>query len=91
MELLMICFFSLFFLVSIIGIIIRLRSLCKKNSTMSIELYDNGNLSTDLSNVYAGRLADTTVRSSVRYHKSLYKTNNDYEEYRNSIRNLDLP
>lgn len=91
MELLMICFFTLFFLISIIGIITRLRSLFTKNSTMSIELYDNGKLSTDLSNIYAGRLADTTVRSSVRYHKSLYKTNDDYEKYRKRIRKLDLP
>lgn len=91
MELLMICFFTLFFLISIIGIIIRLISISTKSNVVSIELYDDGRFSTDLSNVYVGRLADATVRSSVRFHKSLYKTKDDYELYRNNIRELNLP
>lgn len=91
MELLMICFFTLFFLISIIGIVIRLISISIKSNMVSIELYDDGKYATDLSNVYVGRLADATVRSSVRFHKSLYKTNDDYEQYRNSIRELNLP
>ncbi|MEY8426078.1 hypothetical protein AALB52_26150 [Lachnospiraceae bacterium 38-14] len=91
MELLMICFFTLFFLISIIGIIIRLISISTKRNVASIELYDDGSFSTNLNNVYVGRLADATVRSSVRFHKSLYKTKDDYEQYRNNIRELNLP
>lgn len=91
MKILVICFFSIFFLVSFIGIIFRLSVILKKNTEVKIELYDNSKLATNLSDVYVGRLSDTSVRSSVRYHKSLYKNNNDYEEYRDSIRKLELP
>lgn len=91
MTILIVCFFGLFFVFSIIGIAIKVNSILVSNNKVKIELYENGKLSTDLSNVYVGRLADTSVRSSVRYHKSLYKTNNDYEEYRNNIRKLSLP
>ena len=91
MKILVICFFSIFFLVSFIGIIFRLSVILKKNTEVKIELYDNSKLATNLSDVYVGRLSDTSVRSSVRYHKSLYKNNNYYEEYRDSIRKLELP
>lgn len=69
----------------------KLISFLLKDDKVKVELYDDGKLNTNLEEMYAGRLADTTVRSSVRYHKSLYKTNNNYEEYRNTIRKLDLP
>lgn len=91
MENLIICFFTLFFVISFVGIVIKLFSICRKNSYIKIDLYEDGRPSVNLSNVYAGRLADTSVRSSVRYHKSLYKTYNDYEQYRESVRKLNLP
>ena len=91
MKIIVICFFSVFFLVSLIGIIFRLKVILRKNDEVKIELYNNSKLATNLSNVYVGRLSDSTVRSSVRYHKSLYKNNSDYEEYREGIRKLELP
>ena len=91
MTILIVCFFVLFFVISIIGIVIKINSILVSNNKIEIKLYDNEELSTDLSNIYVGRLADTSVRSSVRYHKSLYKINNDYEVYRNDIRKLNLP
>lgn len=91
MTILIVCFFGLFFLISIIGVVLKINSILTNDNKVKIELYDNGKFSTDLSNVYIGRLADTSVRSSVRYHKSLYKTNNDYEKHRNDVRKLSLP
>ena len=91
MKIIVICFFSVFFLVSLIGIIFRLKVILRKNDEVKIELYNNSKLATNLRNVYVGRLSDSTVRSSVRYHKSLYKNNSDYEEYREGIRKLELP
>jgi hypothetical protein len=93
MKILVIGFFLIFYTVSIIGIIIKMKNISSKNrgNKIKIELYDNEELSTNLKNFYMGRLSDKSVRSSVRYHNSLYKTNNDYEQYRNSIRKLELP
>lgn len=91
MQILIICFFTLFFVISILGIIKRLLTICAKCTDSKIELYDDRQLATDLKDVYVGRLADTSVRSSVRYHKSLYKTDGKYEQYRNEVRNLILP
>ena len=91
MTILIVVFFVLFFAGSILGIAVKLKSLLTNDNKVKIELYNNGKLSTDLSNIYAGRLADTSVRSSVRYHKSLYKTNSDYEKHRNDVRKLSLP
>lgn len=91
MEILLICFFSVFFLLSFIGILFRLTVILKKSNEVKIELYNNSELSTDLSDIYVERLSDTSVRSSVRYHKSLYDNDNDYEKYRESIKQLELP
>ncbi len=90
MEILIIGFFSLFFLISIIAIIYKINILLKESKDIKIELYDNDNYKTNLENIQIGRLSDKTIRSSVRYHNSLYKTNDNYEEYRR-INNLQLP
>lgn len=92
MKIVVICFFAIFFLTSLIAIVCRIISILKSNNKkIKIELYKNGEMSTNLSDIYVGRLSDASVRSSVRYHNSLYKVNNDYENYRNSIRKLELP
>ena len=91
MKVLIICFFALFFVISIIGIIVQLYSICRKSKKVIISLYDDGEYETDLSKVYVDRLADTSVRSSVRYHKGLYKTYENFEQYRDNIMRLTLP
>ena len=91
MTIFVIVFFATFYLLSAIAIVIKLRSIMTKSNTVKVELYDVKEYSTNLENIYAGRLADTSVRSSVRYHKSLYKTNDDYEKYRARIKALKFP
>jgi hypothetical protein len=91
MDVLITCFFALFFFVSIIGIVVRLVSISKKSNNIQIELYDDNKSSVDLGNVCLERLADTSVRSSVRYHKSLYKTGSDFEKYKSDVMKLNLP
>ena len=91
MKVLIICFFALFFVISIIGIIAQLIFICRKSKKVIISLYDDGEYSTDLSKANGDRLANATVRSSVRYHKGLYKTYEDYEQYRDNIMRLTLP
>ncbi len=86
-----ICFFSVFFLTSFVGIICRLCKIFRKSTEEKIELYNNSELTTNFKNMCIDRLSDASVRSSVRYHKSLYKNNEDYEEYREGIRKLELP
>ena len=44
MKILIICFFSLFFLSSIIGIVMKLLSFILRDDKVKVELYDNGKL-----------------------------------------------
>lgn len=91
MKILIICFFTVFFLMSFIGIVFRLNQIIKKDSDAIIKLYNNSELTSNLREIRVGRLSDSSVRSSVRYHKSMYKEYEDYEKYRDSIRKLELP
>ncbi len=91
MKILIVCFFAVFFLISFIGIVFRLNQILKKDSDVIIKLYKNSELTSNLREIRVGRLSDESVRSSVRYHKSMYKGYEDYEKYRDSIINLELP
>lgn len=91
MEVMIMLFFAVFFIASLGGIIIRLRSMYLERNTTPIELYDDEEINLSIKKIYTSRLSDTSVRGSVRYHNSLYKTNEDYEKYRENIRKLNLP
>lgn len=91
MKILIIGSFAIFLLFSLFAILSQIKTLKHKSKNEPIELYDNADYSTHIEQIYNGRLSDATVRSSVRYHNSLYQKNNDYEEYRNDIRKLELP
>lgn len=96
MQFLVLGFFLLFFIVSIIGIIVRLHSMYTQcthycNARIHIELYDDQEISADVINELIDRTSDQSVRSSVKYHNGLYKPSHDYEIYRTHVRKLELP
>lgn len=92
--------FILFFLFCVILIALRLRELkhlgnvCKKEQLdkSKVRLYNNDKeLSFGCSGLCVDRLADTSVRGSVRFHKGLYKEEREFEEYKKEVMKLKLP
>lgn len=88
----------LFFMFCIILIVYRVRELkrlddaCEKEKLdeSKVRLYANKKIMkpSGLGSLYADRLSDT----SVRFHKGLlYKTEQEFEEYRKEIMKLKLP
>lgn len=86
--------FMLFFMFCIILIVYRVKELkrlddaCEKLDSSKIRLYnEDKELSTGLGSLYADRLSDT----SLRFHKGLYKTEQEFEEYKKEVMKLNLP
>lgn len=86
--------FMLFFMFCIILIVYRVKELkrlddaCEKQDSSKIRLYnEDKELSTGLGSLYADRLSDT----SLRFHKGLYKTEQEFEEYKKEVMKLNLP
>lgn len=87
-------FFIIFFIVSIGGIMTKIYLLCQKQKNISIELYCDEEINIEskkLKNLYANRLSNESVRSSVRYHKGKFKSKEAYEKYKIEIKHLELP
>lgn len=88
--------FMLFFMLCIILIVYRVRELKRLDDACEKEKLDNSKirlynedkeLSTGLDSLYADRLSDT----SVHFHKRLYKTEQEYKEYKKEVMKLNLP
>ena len=86
----------LFFMFCIILSVYRVRELkrlddaCKKEKLdkSKIRLYnEDKELYSDLDSLCVNRLSGT----SVRFHKGMYKTEQEFEEYRKEIMKLKLP
>lgn len=63
----------------------------KANNKVQIKIYSNNKFSVKLENVDINRFLNTSTRSSARYLKGYYEKEDEYEKYRNSIRELELP
>lgn len=86
-------FFISFYALCIFLIVNKVKIL-KSNDTESlseIKLYNDGTYSTNLKNTSVKRLSNKSIRSSTRYHNSLYEDEFQFEEYKKEILNLDLP
>lgn len=91
METVITIFFTLFFGFSLLCIAYKIYSLRPCKVTHKIRLYNNKDYNTDLKDTCVGRLSDASVRSSVRYHKSLYNANESFEKYKKEVNSLKWP